>query len=507
VGTLSRRRLSIGLAVIVGLGLVLRAFALRFEPGHHPDEVFQYLEPAWLRLSGAGVETWEWRADLRSWVLPGYHGAWMALLVRLGVPEGITLATTLRAHWALLSLTMVWAAWRGSALLARRLRRVPAGSDANDLPHGWQAGLLGALLCTAFPILVRFSVHTLSELASMICMVWALVLCGELVESPAKASAKTWWTGLLTGLGVCLRIQHAPVALVVAAWLLLARRGRTLASVVAVAMLPVALFGAVDWVTWGKPFASYIAYIKFNLIEKGADVFGTQPPGWYVRQFWNRLPVGLPLLGLLGLLGVRATWPFLASAVGLTALLSTQAHKEERFAMLAWPLLLVAAAGYAGAWLAARSSQASAAATPRPSRWRRAWTWAAAALGVALVLGDGAWHCGGNDFDGLTRSRFEAQAWIGRRPGVSGLLCDEPLYLGGYTWFGRPFPQLQFDAGLLANPLFSHVLVGRDPAQATAAQQAGFVVVHRAGDVVVLERREVPVTAGSEPSLRDQPGH
>jgi hypothetical protein len=501
---MNRRQVRLALWAIFGLGLCLRILALRFEPPHHPDEFFQYLEPAWHRLTGVGVETWEWREGVRSWVLPGYHGAWMALLMRLGVRDGIVLATLLRAHWALLSLTLVWAGWRGGMLLSRRLAAAPASpegeSDLTTPPLGWQGGLLGALLCATFPLLVRFSLHTLSEPASMLCVVFALVLAGEVADGTLpRPRTRAVWSGVLLGLGICLRIQHAPVAVMIALWLLLARRFRLLLIVVGCALLPVALFAAVDWVTWGKPLVSYIGYVKFNYVENGANLFGKLPVGWYGKVFLQRLPVGIGVVGILCLLGLRAGWPFVASAVGLVLLLSTQPHKEERFVMLVCPLLLIPAAGRIGAWLVAARAAPPAAtadgqdAPVRPSR-RRVWlARAVAVVFTVLVLTDGALHYRGMDFEGLAPQRFEAQAWVGRQRDVTGLIYDEPLFVGGYLWFGRPFPQLMWNWTLLHNPLFNYVLVGRGTEEMRAAQHAGFVTVYAAGDFVVLRReRELP---------------
>ena len=498
---MTRRKVTLALAGIFLLGFALRIVALFYEPPHHPDEFFQYLEPAWRRLAGVGVETWEWRSGVRSWVLPGYHGAWMALLMSLGVRDGVKLVTFLRVHWMLLSLTLVWAGWRGGALLARQLSPANAGAmgadqdgDTSAPTPGWQGGLLAALLCAAFPLLVRFSIHTLSEPASILCLVWALVLSGELAEDATHGQrGKAAWVGVLLGLGVCLRIQHAPVAIMPVLWLLVARRFRLLALVSIVALVPTFLFGVVDWLTLDGFFSSYIAYVRFNLFENGAEMFGKMARGWYAGLFFHRLPIGLPVLACLCFLGIRAGWPFVAGALALAVVLSTQAHKEERFAMLFWPLMLIPAAGYAGAWLAARAppraSTPMAAGTPVPPPRRRAWLVPAGAAAFAvLILGDGALHARGNDFADLTPLRFEAQAWVGRQSDVTGLLFDEPLFVGGYLWLGRPFPQLLVKPALLHNPLFSHVLVPRDSDSMRDAQRAGFTTVFSTGNFVVLKR-------------------
>jgi hypothetical protein len=251
------------------------------------------------------------------------------------------------------------------------------------------------------------------------------------------------------------------------------------------AFVPVLLFGAVDWLTWGRPFASYVGYIRFNLFEGGADLFGKLPAFWYGQTFWHRLPVGLPVVGLLCLLTLRQAWPFLASALGFAALLSTQAHKEERFAMLCWPLLLIPAAAAAGTWLETRPARTEPGDRSRLRTWLRRV--AVAAL-VVLLLADGAIHARGNDFPQLSPLRFQTQAWVGRQRDLTGLVYDQPLYTGGYLWFSRPFPQLMYQPGLLGNPLMSHVLGPRDSDMVQAGRQAGFTEVFSLGELVVLRR-------------------
>jgi hypothetical protein len=480
--SMKARTVYLVLGAIFLVAALLRALAVVFEPPHHPDEYFQYLEPAWLRLQGVGVETWEWRDGVRSWFLPGYHGAWMALFLRLGVRNGRAIITLLQAHWALLSLVLVWAGWRGGALLSRWPDRKTAPPLADELlpPAGWQGGLVGAFLCATFPPLVRFSVHTFSELPSILCLVCALVLAGELAErgDPIRRG-KVVLLGLLLGLGVCLRIQHATVPLFVALWFLWTRRFRVLLWASAIALLPVLFFGLLDLLTWGEFLGSYIRYVKFNLVQGGAASFGTSPSTWYWEQFLHRLPIGLSVLGLVCLLSLRTNWPFVGSAVGLVLLLSTQGHKEERFVMLCWPLLLIASAGAMGGWLHLVQTF---------SHQIRGSVRRGVAAVVALVLMDGALHCKGNDFPDLDATRFRAHAWIARQPDVTGLLYDQPFYVPGYMGFSHSFPQLEAHTPLLSNPLFSHVLLPRHSGLVGEAEHAGFTQVFSAGDYVVLRR-------------------
>lgn len=479
---MTKRKVTFALAAVFLLGLVARLVALAFENPHHPDEFFQYLEPAWHRLTGVGVETWEWRRGIRSWVLPGYNGAWMALLLELGVRDGILVAELLRLHWTLLSLVLVWAGWRGGCLLSRRMGALPElTSDA--APTGWQGGLVAALLCACFPWLVRFSTHTFSELAATLCLTVALVLAGELSEAiPERRYRKALAVGLLLGLGVGLRVQYGLVAPVLGMWLLVGRRFRQLGLVVLSSMAVLMLFGLVDLLTWKSLFASYIRYVEFNFVEGGADAFfGTLPRSWYWSQLEQRLPFGLWALALACLVGMRRSLAFVLAALGTVGAHSFLGHKEERFIVLFWPLALIAAAGWAGAW--AGRARAENARWPRSPRLRLSLV---AALAVALLI-DGGLHARGNDFD-LPPARFAAQAWVGKQADLTGLIYDEPLYVGGYLRFGRSLPQVQFKAELIDNPIFSHVLAGRHSLPARLAESSGFEAVHSEGDFVVLRR-------------------
>lgn len=537
---MSRRGVRAAFAAIVVAAALARAAALAWAPPHHPDQFFQYLEPAWGRLTGAGVETWEWIAGVRSWVLPGYHGAWMALLRRLGF-AGPTIGFLMQAHWAALSLFLVGAGWRGGSLIARRSLARPFGAAAGPrtmrspgdaatfppsvatapaaAPAGWQGGLLGALLCALFPWLVLFSIQTLSELASSLCFVWGLVLVGEVVEGtpvPVAAArrAPCWdgtagraaWAGFWLSLATCLRIQHGPLVLVAVGWLLWSGRRDAFRPLLAGALVPVAIFGVVDRLTWGRFFASFVEYIDFNFIKQGASHFGTSSAAFYWQGFQHRLPVALPILALTALVGARAAWPFTGAALLLVGLLGTQAHKEERFVVLFWPLLLISAAGVAGGWLARRTAgaddataavAASAAAegapttgrsASAPGRRQRVAARAAVALAVVVILADGARHAGGTEFD-LSLGRFRGQAWVGRQADATGLLYDEPLYTGGYLWLGRTIPQVQFSVPLLENPLFTHVLVPVGSEAARQAMAAGFAPVHEEDGFLILARR------------------
>jgi GPI mannosyltransferase 3 len=486
------------LALIVVLAAALRVAACFLDGPLHPDEYFQYLEPAWWHLTGSGLETWEWGAGLRSWVLPSYHGAWLYSLRALGVPEGRPLLWSLKVHWALLNSALVLVASRGAASITRRL------SPPAELPHagaalGCEGGLLGAAWVAGFPLLVVYGSHTLSELPSMLCLlaglVWSMELSEKSAPTPPRAElVSAGLIGALLSLGACLRIANAPLALVPPLLLLPGRRYRALGALLIGASVPALLFALFDLATWGQFAGSFIAYLKFNLLDgKAASVFGTEPATFYLRLVRQRLPVTLPLLIMPALLGLRASWPCFVSAALTLGYFSLQPHKEERFIIQVWPLLLIACAGVVGAWLARLRGASSHTLASQP--WLRALAMlSAATFGLAVIV-DGALHAGGRTW--RVQERIDAQGWVGRQTGVTGLLMDYPLDGAGALWFGNPAPHFAYDPALLRNPLVSHVLVAAHSPAEKEARGAGFSRVHVDHEIIVLAR--APANAGAVP--------
>lgn len=499
-GGWSRGRVYALLTATIAIGAVLRVIACALDEPLHPDEYFQYLEPAWWHVSGVGLAAWEWQEGLRSWVLPSYNGAWMALLMRLGVHHGSTIGWFIKGHWAVLNASLVVIAWRGGCSLSRRLQRSPTAADSADPPSGFQGGLMAAALCASFPLLIAYSGHTLSEMPSMLCLLAGLVIICELTERTDRTSRQLTRSaacaGALLSLSACLRIATGPLVLVGPLWLLVAGHKRQLLPLLGGAVLPALAFGLVDLLTWGTFAGSFIEYVRFNFIEGGAADFGTEPAGWYLDIIRETLPLTLPLLLIPALLGLRATWPFVASAAFLIAFLSTQPHKEERFILAFWPLLLIAAGAWLGTWLGrARLVPSSTneldngtqrSTSIQTARWVRA---AVPAVVLVALFVDGGRKFIDREESWLDRDRHAGQAWVGRQADLTGLLVEEPVATAGGLWLGSPAPQLPLLRKHLSNPLFSHALVRAGSKEDKRARKANFRQIQRFGPFRVLRRQ------------------
>ncbi|HEY0714511.1 MAG TPA: hypothetical protein VGF45_17635 [Polyangia bacterium] len=473
------------LGTVFVLAVIARVWAWRTHEAVHYDEYFQVLEPPHWRLTGAGMLTWEWTDGVRSWVLPGYHGAWMALLRACGVEDGATIGRLLQLHWAIINATLVFVAYHGAASVARRLWPGPAvrllaragdavASGAGDASaeDGWAAGLLAAVVSALFPQLVLYAHHTLSENPATLCIVGALVLAARIDElaAPSRARVRAVLSGGLFSLGVCLKVAWAPLALMGPAVLVLRKRSSLLGWMILGALPPVLLFGLVDLLTWGTFLGSFVKYLIFNFVEGKAAQFGVEPWHWYAKTLHERLPFAFPLLLVPVLLGWRATWPYVVAAFGLVLQLSTQPHKEERFVIVVWPLLLIAAAGVVGGWIARRGRRAVV----------------AAVAGTGALLADAGFHAATRGV--FERAWLDAQAAAARDPDAIALMMESNVENGGLLWFSGRGPMFGFDEALLKNPMITHVAVRRASDREQMVRDAGFVRMGEWGNVVLLKR-------------------
>jgi len=279
--------------------------------------------------------------------------------------------------------------------------------------------LLAAVLYGLHWIPLGYGSMVYPRTASTTCVLLAALL---LVRSPLRAwraAAAGGWIGVAWA----IRYSEAIFVLPVAGWLLLehaaARRrwflaGAAVAGFSAVSLLTV---GVYDWLSWGRPFASLVAFARYTLLERRASsLAAVQPWQWY---FW-RLPKWLPLT-LLPLLWRARVVPQAVRVAGFVvlplAVLCFIHHKQLRYLQGVLPFALLLAAG--GAW----------------SLWRRGRRWWAGTL-VALSL---VWGLSGITF--LSRKSMAAAAMAQRlsaeRPAGRELCLSQAWAYGNDLFLGR----------------------------------------------------------------------
>jgi phosphatidylinositol glycan class B len=428
----------------------------------HPDEVYQVLEPAWHRVHGYGVLAWEWRDGLRNWAVPLV----VSWLLRLAELLGFTHP---QAYRALIALPQ--AALHGWMLLAAyRFASRRAGHAG---------GLLATLLLGLYGPVLVFAGRTMSESFSAAFLVVGL----EALDRRERPERAGLLGGLALGLAVVARYGSAVFVAAALVWLVLAWRWRMLAFT-CLGGLAVALgLGALDWATWGSPFHSFFAYLRFNVLSDGAaQQFGAHPRGFYVPVLLTAIPLWAWLTVPMGLAALRErlaiSLPVFCAAAYLLAVSATS-HKEERFLYPALVLLLLDAAPTLAAWLQE---------TFRSPKLR----WGIAAVALTTTVASGFVY---PPFD-LRGDEFRAIVAATRDDRASGLLIvGEGLWgAGGFFYIGKDIPWLTCDfphdaafQHALHNPAFNRA-VTVDGRTLPELQQAGFRVVKQVGRQTVLAR-------------------
>jgi phosphatidylinositol glycan class B len=345
--------------------ILLLAAALRlplaFWPNfHHPDEVFQYLEPAWRMLGHDSVITWEWRYSMRSWLLPTIMvgpvaiGDWIA-------PGGLGAFILPRILVALASLSIVASAWAFGARVSRT--------------HSILAGLVAAIWFE----FVYFAPHTLSEpLATAAMLPAALLLTRDAPSSRDLAAG-----GALAALAFLFRLQYAPAIAVLVLGACWRNWGRLPPMMLGGAMI-LAVGCAIDLAHGAAPFGWIVANIEQNLLWDRAAEFGTAPTGTYVAWLWTRWSIFVVPMSFAIFRGYRHAPLLFRIAITDIVFHGLIAHKESRFVFLSMSALIIIAALGSADWIVVWSRLA----------WRRlagmaiAGGWIVASAALATT---GAW--------------------------------------------------------------------------------------------------------------------
>lgn len=307
----------------IGLAALLRIFAaLPFTVGWF-DEIWQYLEPAWHLVGGPWVQTWDYRAGVRSWLIPEL------LALPMGAGHALSPETTfhlmlVRLTLAALSLVVVGAA----TALGLRLSRL----------HGAMAGFVTAIWFE----LLFYAPRALSEpiaLAPLMAALWLLV-----ARRGAPGQKQFAVAGLLMGLSFVARIHYAPALFVLA--LFTAKRNWRSAWIPLVigGIAALAIDAAANLAMGQVPFRWVVETVRINILDDRAAAYGTSPLTGYLGLFglyWHAAWVPLALLACLG--AKRYPVLFWMAAVHLL-FHSLIGHKEYRFVLLTATLIVVLAA-------------------------------------------------------------------------------------------------------------------------------------------------------------------
>jgi len=292
----------------------------------HIDEYAQVLLPALLKLGAPAASglTWEFPARMRPWMQAGGYFVEGRILGLFGVRDVFALSFAFRLASGLVGWVAVCAFVQTSSSWFHR--------EEERRTHIRVATLLGFLPY----LLVRTSQESLS--GSAFTLGWSLLLLGASPNGPiARPSRPILLTaGALFGLAFEFRFQTALLVLGSLAWLRVIGRldWRALATVSASALLPVALALQVDRWGYGEWVLPPLEYVRTNILEGAAGIFGSDPPFAYV--YMEPANIFFPVVLLLLLAMVLAWYRHPTHAVTWATMPfflihCLVAHKEERF--------------------------------------------------------------------------------------------------------------------------------------------------------------------------------
>ncbi|MBS2032174.1 MAG: glycosyltransferase family 39 protein [Deltaproteobacteria bacterium] len=308
----------------IATGVFALALVVLLRGRTHPDEIFQYLEPAFRSVYGYGEVAWEWRDGIRNWFAPGL----IALLLR-----GLHALHVESPRIAMDLLWLLGAIWHGWGMLG--LYRIVERRD------GKGPAALAVLLVGTWGAYVLYAPRTLSDALAMPPLLWAIFFTLRARDDGDFKSGLL--VGLLAGLAVVLRYPSLVFVAPLGVGLLLARRWRSIGGMALGGSLMVVALGVLDQLTWGAFLHSLRAYLAFN--RPGgpvAQAFGSEPWWWYVLPLGGMMPlVLLPwfVRGLKRFDVLAGAWFF------YLATLEVSAHKEARFVLPLIPLGVAIAIG------------------------------------------------------------------------------------------------------------------------------------------------------------------
>ena len=418
---------------VLALAFAVRAaVALSGDFVLHPDEVMQYLEPAHRLVFGNGVTYWEFFYGARSWLLPG---------VVAGILKGFDLVGLGHPFWYVGGVKLAFCA---ISLL------IPVGMYFFARRHFGETSARVALLAGAFWYeLVGFAHKPKTEFVATALLMALLVLC---VRSSVNRTRMVWLMALVAVLIAAVRLQYAPLALLLLGVFFLRTAKKVhLAVAAGIFLLAVSVFDAITW--GGGLFHSYITVIRFNF---AVDEYRPDESPFYQYLWWLLIAsVGLGAVCLAFALRNLPRYGFLLILIAIVLIFhSAQVHKEYRYIFAVIPLWLLLGADVV-AQFAARVKR------PRYLLGLFAALFAAVSLGGilnALPSQDQVYRAYSKETGkvGFIRGQdpvFAAYRYLASTPGVLGVWhVDRPYFnLPGYYYLHHKIPFYDFNTGRMIN--------------------------------------------------------
>ncbi|MDE0193196.1 MAG: hypothetical protein OXQ90_17725 [Gammaproteobacteria bacterium] len=464
------------LPLVLAVAFLARAaVALCGDFALHPDEIFQYQEPAHRAVFGYGVTYWEYYYGARSWLVPGLIAGVLKVFDAVGLGQPYWYTGGVELVFCAISLT------------------IPTGMYFATRYHFGETAARVALCAGALWYeLCGFAHKPMTEFVAtgpLLLALWIAVRPGPIALGSGLCAA------LLAVVATAVRLQYAPVAAVLFIIVLLRTQHRPALLLAAPAM--VLAVGALDAAVWDRGlFHSYVTNVRFNL-AMGEQLTGESPPWQYLAWLFTA-HAGLSAVCVLAAAFAPRRYALLLVLVAVILVIhSIQPHKEYRFVFATVPLLMMIGADLAvrlhGCGTTGRAVAAAVAAAfscvsaggilnalPYQDRVYKAWS---RETGQVVFLG-------ARDVQDPV---FAAYRWLANAPGVEAVWHADRRYYNtpGYYHLHRDVPLYDRSTGgpMASNPAFARAMVTHIVTGEPDARYPGFTEQRTFGSARVLARR------------------
>lgn len=312
-------RLPLLLCLILLFTLTTRIYALSKTHGMiHPDSLYQYLEPAHLKLFGYGVVPWEFADGIRSWFYPLIIFAVFKASALLRFDEILQMIFAVRILNAAISVALVYVTYMLGSIYNKR------------------AGVIAAFFTATSGLLFLWTARIMPEIPSMFFFTLALYALYKGVTEENKRL--TLVSGAILGLSFMLKFTSS-VFLIPMAFFALVERKRLLGYFLLGFLVVLFFQGLLDVVTWGSFLHSPVAFLVINVIQGKSSIFGIAPFYFYVVPLAMHLPLLLPLPWAFE--KKKYTLYLSGNFLFYLVVFSLIPHKEVRFLFTILPIFFV----------------------------------------------------------------------------------------------------------------------------------------------------------------------
>ncbi len=292
------------------------------------------LEPASKVVFGYGLMSWEWLQGFRSWIMPSVFIPFFWIFKIFGITGGLVPILFSRILFAIVSLSLIWG-----------LDRIQETLNYSRLTR-W---------CVA--AWMSFSITLLLWAPATLSDTWTAAIWWGLLPCVWKAldQNRGYLAGFLASLPFLFRFQSGVLGAVLGLMVMGSKKYRSQTGHVFLGgMTNILIYGLVDAVTLGVPFASL--YRQLTEGVKKSEFYGVSPWWDYFPKVWNNFGTTFWLFaGFIIFFALLKSWrnlkkprwilqisflPILAYAVIHFMI----PHKETRFLFVVFPGFFLAIA-------------------------------------------------------------------------------------------------------------------------------------------------------------------